>query len=65
VVNRKDDADEAEKDFIDELEQGVRSVLKKKGSTAAERLNAVQAGIKLLAVRHKIEGDETDNFFTK
>ena len=52
-------------DFIDVLEEGVRSVLGKKSATASEKLAAVNAGAKLLAIRHKITGDDETNFFSK
>lgn len=65
-MTKSDDAEiERSGKFIDELEAGVRSVLKKKGATASERLNAVQAGVKLLAIRWKIEGGDDDSSFFK
>ncbi len=47
------------------LEQGVRDVLKSERSTPAQRLQAISAGAKLLAVKHKISGDDdgTGSFF--
>ena len=62
VVNRNDDKDE---DFMACLEKGVRDVLGKKSSTASEKLAAVTAGTKLLAIRHRITGGEEENFFSK
>ena len=50
-------------DFMTVLEKGVRNVLSDKEATASEKLAAVNAGAKLLAIRHKISADETDNFF--
>lgn len=47
------------------LEQGVRNVLRDKEATASEKLAAVNAGAKLLAIRHKIAGGDEDNFFNK
>jgi hypothetical protein len=61
VVNRKSEPEDD--DFLLVLEKGVRDVLAKKTSTAGERLAAVNAGAKLLAIRHKISaGDETGFF---
>ncbi len=50
-------------DFQDVLEKGVRGVLKSKKATASERLQAVAAGVKLLAIRHKISGGDEEGFF--
>ena len=50
-------------DFQDVLEQGVRGVLGNRKATASEKLQAVAAGVKLLAIRYKISGGEEDSFF--
>lgn len=50
-------------DFQDVLEKGVRGVLKSKKATASERLQAVAAGVKLLAIRYKINGGDEKSFF--
>lgn len=50
-------------DFMATLENGVKQVLGNRKATAAERMAAVNAGVKLLAIRHKIEGSEDSDFF--
>ena len=47
------------------LERGVRQVLADKKATASEKLAAVNAGAKLLAIKHRIEGGEETNFFDR
>ncbi len=54
--------DESEK-FLGILEGGVKAVLKDKDASAAERVAAITAGAKLLAIRHKISGEDQDSFF--
>lgn len=49
--------------FLKLLEDGVRKVLQNKDAKPSERLQAVQAGAKLLAIRHKIGGGEDKGFF--
>lgn len=49
--------------FMAILEAGVTKVLENRKATAAERMAAVNAGVKLLAIRHKIEGSEDSDFF--
>lgn len=51
-------------DFQDVLEQGVRGVLGNRKATASEKLQAVAAGVKLLAIRHKISGGDDSGFFS-
>lgn len=51
-------------DFQAVLEQGVRRVLENRKATASERLQAVAAGVKLLAIKHKINGGDEDSFFS-
>lgn len=46
------------------LETGVRTVLKDKEASAADKLAAVNAGAKLLMIRHRI-GEPEANFFNK
>ena len=54
-----DDSDK----FLGILEGGVKAVLKDKDASAAERVAAITAGAKLLAIRHKISGADEDSFF--
>lgn len=52
-------------DFISLLEKGVMDVLINKKSTVKDRLDAVNAGTKLMLIKHKITdtGDEAGGFF--
>ena len=52
-----------DEDFLKLLEDGVKKVLKSKDARPSERLAAVQAGAKLLAIRHKIGGGDEKGFF--
>jgi len=61
-VNKPDQANGSEA-FMAILEAGVTKVLENRKSTAAERMAAVNAGVKLLAIRNKIEGSEDSDFF--
>lgn len=49
------------------LEKGIKDVLDDKDSTAKERMDAVNAGTKLLLIKHKIKDsdDEPGSFFGK
>lgn len=57
------------RNFLEELEKGVRDVLDAKdGVSTAERLKAIEAGAKLLMIRHRIEGSgegEDGKFFSQ
>jgi hypothetical protein len=57
--------DDKDEEFLSLLENGVREVLKAKRCTPAERLQAVNVGSRLLAIRHKIGGGDEENFFSK
>jgi hypothetical protein len=50
-------------DFLKTLENGVRDVLKKRGATAAEKVAAIAAGVKVAMIKHKVSGADEDNFF--
>lgn len=55
---------DADVDFLTELENGVLDILGKKSkSTKNEKLAAINAGVKLLAIRHKIKGGDDEGFF--
>lgn len=63
-MSAKKPKQETEKDgFLEVLEQGVRDVLKDKETTPAEKMAAINAGSKLLAIRHKITDGNDDSFF--
>ena len=49
--------------FLRLLEKGVKDVLAAEDATKAERLQAINAGAKLIAIRHRIEGDDGAGFF--
>lgn len=57
--------DSTKNDFLSVLENGIRDVLKDKKSKARDRMDAVNAGTKLLLIKHKISdtGDEAGSFF--
>lgn len=50
-------------DFLSELEEGVRKILRNKKSAKADKLSAINAGVKIAAIRHKISGGEGDEGF--
>lgn len=54
-----------DEDFLTVLEDGVRQVLKNRKASPSDRLSAVNAGAKLLAIKHKLSLDNEDNFFSK
>lgn len=52
-------------DLLDVLEKGVRTVLEDKDATVKERMEAINAGTKLMQLKHKIgdSDDEPGSFF--
>jgi hypothetical protein len=52
-------------DFMVILETGVRDVLTNKKASMKDRIDAINAGTKLMLIKHKIEGsgDEAGSFF--
>lgn len=44
--------------FLTLLERQIREILRDKELSSVDRLKAVEAGARLLQVRHKIEGGE-------
>ncbi|HEX8838725.1 MAG TPA: hypothetical protein VF748_17415 [Candidatus Acidoferrum sp.] len=50
--------------FLRLLEKGVREVMNDKAADREHKLAAINAGAKLLAIRHKIEGHDTSSFFS-
>jgi len=61
-MSKKSDAD-----LLSTLEKGIMDVLIDKKATAKERMDAVNAGTKLLLIKHKISdsGDDAGSFFNK
>lgn len=57
----------ADSDFLATLEKGIKDVLENKSSTAKERMEAVNAGTKLMLIKHKISdsSDDAGSFFSK
>jgi len=63
-MTKKDhEINDEDEEFLRLLEDGVKKVLKDKESKPGLRLQAVQAGAKLLAIRHKILGNDEKGFF--
>lgn len=52
--------------FLTELEDGVRLILKSRKSSKADKLSAINAGVKIAAIKHKINGggEKEDSFFS-
>ena len=51
--------------FLATLEKGVRAVLTAKESSPSERIAAINAGAKLLMIKHRIAETDESNFFSK
>lgn len=53
--------------FLTELETAIRGIIKNRKTSKADKLAAVNAGVKLAAIRHKITGGgaEDEGFFGK
>lgn len=56
-----------EDDLLKDLEAGVRGILKNRKASKADKLAAINAGVKLAAIKHKITGggDDEQGFFDK
>lgn len=65
MPRRKSEPLDLDADLMKACEQGIRAVLADNRCKPSERMQAIQAGIRLLQVRHKIEGeaDGTGSFF--
>ena len=50
-------------DFLDELEAAVRKIVRSSKASKADKLSAITAGTKLLAIRYKINGNDDDKGF--
>lgn len=64
-MTKRGDRPEPDSDFLAALEQGVREVLSDKKAEPSAKVAAITAGAKLLAIRHKISGDDEKGFFDK
>jgi hypothetical protein len=61
----KNDTDKDEL-FLDDLEDGIKKVMRSKKSSNAEKVSAINAGIRLAAIRYKVAGgDPETGFFDK
>ena len=52
-------------EFLDELEKTVRGMMRNRKTSKADKLAAINAGIKIAAIRHKILGGDEKGFFEK
>jgi len=52
-------------EFLQELEKAVRLVLKNRKSKPTDKLAAINAGVRLAAIKHKISNGEPDEGFFK
>ena len=53
-------------EFLAALEKGVLDIIKNKKSTKADKLSAINAGVRLAAIKHKVNGGDADEgFFSK
>ena len=59
TTTRKDEA------FLDALEDGILKVMKAKKATVAEKIAAINAGTRVAAIRHRVNGSEPDTGFFK
>ncbi len=60
----KEAENEAAEDFLDTLENGVRSVIRNKKASASEKVAAIAAGVKVALIRHRISGEDEKSFFS-
>lgn len=56
---------EKSSDLMEILESGIKTVLTDKKSKTKDRIDAINAGTKLMLIKHKIKdsGDEAGSFF--
>jgi hypothetical protein len=54
-------------DFLGDLEQAIRKIITNRKSSKADKLSAINAGVRLAQVRHKVNGGEDSDkgFFSK
>ena len=53
--------------FLKDLETSVLAILKNRKASKADKLSAINAGVKLAAIKHKVSagGDSEEGFFGK
>jgi hypothetical protein len=62
-INGRDEGDDK---LLKELETAVRKIVKSPKTSQADRLAAINAGTRLLTIKHRINGDgEEKGFFNK
>ena len=49
--------------FLDILEQGVKDVLKNPNAEPSDQVGAINAGVKVAMIRHRISGADEESFF--
>jgi hypothetical protein len=56
-----------DEEFLNDLEKAIRKILKGTKSSPVEKLAAINAGVRLSAIRHRIGGgeDQEKGFFEK
>jgi hypothetical protein len=53
-------------DFLNDLESAIRKIITNKKASKADKLSAINAGVRLAQVRHKVSGgDSEEGFFNK
>jgi hypothetical protein len=60
--------DNEDKEFLNDLEKAIRKILKAQKSSPTEKLAAINCGVRLSAIRHRISSsgeDEAKGFFEK
>jgi hypothetical protein len=55
-----------EDQFLTELEKSITAIIKTKKISKGDKIAAINAGIRLAAIKHKVFGsDPEENFFSK
>lgn len=49
--------------FVSDLEAAIKAVLDDPSSESKDRINAINAGVKLAMVKHKVGGSEKEGSF--
>lgn len=62
MAGAKDQKAETDK-FLDILEKGVKDVLADKSCEQSDRVAAINAGVKVAMIRHRISGADEESFF--
>ncbi len=54
----------SEASLLDTLEKAIRDVISAKDASISEKLQAITAGTKVIAIKHKLEASEDSGFFS-